>query len=171
MGLRELVRQYMLDNIKTEDFSNRTLARKMCEEKPEIFGEPSQKNIDRIRFTIRVLRGAAGVQNTRNTTKNPIFVRTEQKPSEYMAAFMAKTNNEGTKPKHWKLPNEHTKVLIMSDIHFPHHTMSALGAALDFGVQQHIDGIYLNGDIIDFKSISRWDKEPDTIRLADEIEI
>jgi predicted phosphodiesterase len=169
--LRGLVKQYILDNIKTDDFSNRTLARQMCEQQPEIFGEPTEKNIDRLRFAIRVVRDAAGSKHTRNRMKEPIFVREEQKPSEYMAAFMAKANYESNKPKHWTLPQEHAKVLVMSDIHFPHHTMSALGAALDFGIQQNIDGIYLNGDIIDFKSISRWDKEPDTIRLADEIEM
>ena len=136
--LTEIVEKYMSELVGT-DFANRTLARKIVDENPQYF-ENTPKVIESVRKAIRYRRNATGNKYRDRHPNAKLYERTEQKPSEYMASFMAKTNHECNKPKHWTLPQEHTKVLVMSDIHFPHHTMSALGAALDFGIQQHIDG-------------------------------
>lgn len=164
MELGELVDKY-LDQIKG-DFSNRTLARKIIEENPGLFLTSTQaardKEIERVRRAIRYRRGAVGKENMKYAESSGAlrkeFVRDEMKPSEYMREYMQK----GDSMAHpiWHLPKHFKKVLVLSDIHIPYHTLEAIETALDYGFNQGIDCIYLNGDVIDFAKISRWAKDP-----------
>jgi predicted phosphodiesterase len=52
------------------------------------------------------------------------------------------------------------KVGILSDVHVPYHDETAVRAAVDRLVDERIDALVLNGDIADFYSISRWEKDP-----------
>lgn len=61
--------------------------------------------------------------------------------------------------------------LNLSDIHLPYHSEIAVTAAIQHAKRKHIDWILLNGDIADFYSVSRWDKNPKKRNLAGEIEI
>ena len=162
--------EIVVDYIKsmTSDFNNRTLARKIVQENPHVF-EQTEKEVENVRGRIRQYRGASGESN-RKEFKNKLWVREEKKVSEYMADYMAKGEENDTPPI-WHLPPHLKKVLILSDIHIPYHVYDAVMAALDYGMEQGVDAIYLNGDIVDFKDISRWDKEPDAIRLHDEIDM
>ena len=65
-----------------------------------------------------------------------------------------------------KIPDGTT--LILSDVHVPYHDVDALECALS-----HIENptnIVLNGDAVDFFSVSRWDKDPDARDLAGELQ-
>jgi len=70
-----------------------------------------------------------------------------------------------------KLPDHIKKVGIMSDIHFPFHDMEALICAIKYLKQQEIDCLYLNGDIFDFYSISRHEKDKDLRDFPREVEM
>jgi len=61
--------------------------------------------------------------------------------------------------------------LILSDIHIPFHTISALTPALKYGLDRKANFIYLNGDIVDCYSISRFEKEKRLRDLNREIEM
>jgi len=52
------------------------------------------------------------------------------------------------------------RVGIMSDVHVPYHDEVAVQAAVDHIGEAGVSAILLNGDICDFYSISRWDKDP-----------
>lgn len=65
----------------------------------------------------------------------------------------------------YKIPGPN-KVLILSDVHVPFHDEQALQLALK-GSKPDI--ILLNGDQIDFYSVSRWEREPTTGLLQKEI--
>lgn len=58
------------------------------------------------------------------------------------------------------LPDEleiHAKnLLVLGDIHITSHDNTALAAAVNYGRQQNVDTILLNGDIMDFPTISRF---------------
>ena len=58
-----------------------------------------------------------------------------------------------------RLPNHLKKIGILSDIHFPYHSLQALTIAIKHLKDSSIDCLYLNGDIMDFYSISRHEKE------------
>jgi hypothetical protein len=49
---------------------------------------------------------------------------------------------------------------VLSDIHVPYHDETALRLAVEHCKESRIDALVLNGDIGDFYSISRWDKNP-----------
>jgi len=49
---------------------------------------------------------------------------------------------------------------ILSDVHVPYHSETAVRAAVEFLKGQHLAGILLNGDIADFYAISRYMKDP-----------
>jgi len=62
------------------------------------------------------------------------------------------------KPSFYDLPNQYQRILIISDIHIKYHDNDALRIALKYGYDNKCDTIILNGDIIDFAGISRFEK-------------
>jgi predicted phosphodiesterase len=70
-----------------------------------------------------------------------------------------------------KMPAGIKKVGIMSDIHFPFHDLDALLCAIKHLRDQQIDCLYLNGDIFDFYSISRHEKDKDLRDFPREVEL
>lgn len=97
--------------------------------------------------------------------------------------------DKGTKPivlipnrpyNPWKLPASdetvyspfelHSKrVLVLSDIHIPYHSIEALTAAFNFAKKENPDTILLNGDTIDFFQLSRFVKDPKARSFAFEL--
>jgi predicted phosphodiesterase len=56
---------------------------------------------------------------------------------------------------------ERTKITaVMNDIHIPYHDQRALAIALEYLRDIEPDTIILNGDIVDFYSVSRFQKDP-----------
>jgi predicted phosphodiesterase len=70
-----------------------------------------------------------------------------------------------------KLPTGCDKILYMSDVHVPFHTIEALTVAIKYGIDRGANCIYLNGDIADCYSISRFEKEKRLRNLNNEIEM
>ena len=69
----------------------------------------------------------------------------------------------------FKLPKTATDILLLSDIHIPYHNIEALTLALQYGMQHNVNTIILNGDLIDFYAISRFEKDPRKRDLAHEV--
>lgn len=63
----------------------------------------------------------------------------------------------------------HKRILVLSDIHIPYHSIEALTAALDFAKKEKPDAILLNGDTIDCFGLSRFCKEPNKRDFAGEL--
>jgi predicted phosphodiesterase len=160
---KEIIHDYL--DRQEGDFANRTLARKIVAENPGIF---RHKDIERVRSLIRTRRGANGDHHRKNCRVDERFVRDEMKPSEYMRQFISRAMPEPERD--WFLPAEIRKPLVLSDMHIPYHSESAIEIALDYGFKNGIDAIYLNGDIIDFYQLSRWRRDPTMPRARVEIE-
>jgi predicted phosphodiesterase len=60
--------------------------------------------------------------------------------------------------------------LILSDIHIPYHDKQALLVALEMGRKRKVNHVLLNGDIGDFYSVSRFEKNPEKRDVASEKE-
>lgn len=69
----------------------------------------------------------------------------------------------------YKLPKECNDILIINDIHLPYHSITALNVALKYGFEKKVNTILINGDLIDFYTISRFQKDPRKRNLANEI--
>lgn len=63
------------------------------------------------------------------------------------------------------------KILLINDVHIPYHDRNAVLTALTYGREQGIDTVYMNGDILDFYSVSRWSKNPDKPLMRREVQL
>lgn len=70
-----------------------------------------------------------------------------------------------------RIESDYKTVGILSDIHVPFHSMSAITTAIKHLREIKIDCLILNGDIMDFYSISRHEKEKDLRDFGKEIEM
>jgi len=61
------------------------------------------------------------------------------------------------------------RVLILSDVHIPYHQRDALILALETGRRAEVNMVLLNGDVVDFQSVSFWNKDPNTRDIVPEI--
>ena len=70
-----------------------------------------------------------------------------------------------------RITEDFKKVGVLSDIHVPYHSMSAIICAIKHLREEQIDCLILNGDIFDFYAISRHEKEKDLRDFPREIEM
>jgi predicted phosphodiesterase len=142
MTKKDICRSYIK---KFPNFPNAKLSRIILKENPLMFD-----NVENIRTMIRSITGNLG-QNK------------HKKDAEFHAP--PKTSNP------YKLPESDetdfkpyvikaTRVLVMSDIHIPYHSISALTAVFDYTKNMNIDAVLLNGDVLDFFGLSRYCKDP-----------
>jgi len=61
------------------------------------------------------------------------------------------------------------RLLVLSDIHIPYHSLEALTACFDFTKKEKPDAILLNGDVLDFFGLSRYAKDPKARSFAHEL--
>jgi predicted phosphodiesterase len=70
------------------------------------------------------------------------------------------------------LPKSSKKVLLLSDIHIPYQDNEAIEAAVNYGIEQGVDTVYLNGDILDFFGVSFHEKDArKRPRMSEELEM
>ena len=62
------------------------------------------------------------------------------------------------------------RLLVLSDIHIPYHSVSSLTIAFDWAKKQKPDAILLNGDTLDFFGLSRYAKDPKKRSFSSELE-
>ena len=61
------------------------------------------------------------------------------------------------------------RLLVLSDIHIPYHSIDALTCAFDYAKGEKPDAILLNGDTLDFFGLSRFAKDPKARSFAHEL--
>ena len=71
----------------------------------------------------------------------------------------------------WHLPKSISKVLLLSDIHFPYQDNKALTTALKYGQKEKVDAIFINGDLMDFYQLSFHERDPRCTDIAEELEM
>ena len=64
-----------------------------------------------------------------------------------------------------------TNLGICNDIHLPYHDKFAVQACFAEFKRRNVDGIYLNGDIMDMENVSRFEHAPNGRYLKDEIDV
>jgi predicted phosphodiesterase len=61
------------------------------------------------------------------------------------------------------------RLLVLSDIHIPYHSIDAISCAFDYAKGEKPDAILLNGDTLDFFGLSRFAKDPKGRSFAHEL--
>jgi len=72
--------------------------------------------------------------------------------------------------EHYHVPKQYKNWLVMSDLHFPYHSIRAITECLNYGIQKNIDAILINGDGMDCYQLSKFNPDPRKRNLAEEID-
>ena len=144
---------------KFKDTPSKTLARKLYNDNPGAF--TSETNCYTM---VRYYRGARGPRH-RMIVKDKSNIRPLENPANF------KWKLPPSKAKPW-VPFElnYTRTAIMSDIHVPFHDRKAIEAFVKNAKAFKPNAILLNGDICDFYSASRFEKNSSLSSLRDEVE-
>lgn len=68
-------------------------------------------------------------------------------------------------------PTGDHKILLLNDIHIPYHSLEAVRAAINYGREEQVNAVILNGDIMDLYQMSRFSKIPNKKTIRDELEL
>lgn len=140
-----------------------TLARKIFNENVELFS-----SVESVRTAIRYRRGQNG--STRKKTAESKYAENFSKPSEFHNPYNLPESDE-VNWEAFNIPLGVTKLGIMSDVHIPYHNIEAITACLNHFKEQGVNGLLLNGDILDFHGLSRFEKDPRKRGFSEELEM
>lgn len=124
-----------------------TLAKKIYKENDIAF-----KDVEACRTVVRILRGHAG----KKTSK----IKTLHKPKTNDTNPYKLPESDEKERKPFVLPTACNNILLISDLHIPYHSIDAITAALDYGKKEQVNTIIINGDLMDFYMMSRFEKDP-----------
>jgi hypothetical protein len=164
MNKSEIVRNYIEENKINDDFPTQTLARILMLEYPNLWS-----TLDVCRGCVKNVRGNNGSSKREkiNSPEKTKFYRENRDPAIVGREYNLNPIKIGLDDFIFK----HKKVLILSDIHLPFHNLDALKVAIQHGKNNNVDSVYLNGDILDNESLSRFLKDPKTVSFSEEREM
>jgi predicted phosphodiesterase len=151
-----IVREYRLKY--GMDMPTLTLAKLIYNENKELF-----TSVDNARSLLRYNEGKHGSRNKKRIKDKSLFMHQERSKNPWKLP-------ESDETKYEPFIIKAKKLAVLSDIHIPYHSITALSAALDFIQSEKPDAILLNGDTIDFYGLSRFMKDPRKRSVAHELQ-
>lgn len=158
----DVIKKYLdlyLEDLKLGKTSKRKLAQIIYADKPLLFKDPSS-----ILQLMRYIMGNNGKYSAKD--KKYHFKSTEKHGIKYLTIPESRAEQK----QDYILKNS-KKLLVFSDVHIPYHSVEALETMFEFADKQDIDAILINGDLLDFYGISRWDKDPSKPKMREEIDM
>lgn len=152
----ERVREYLK---KYPDLSKQALARKLLKDFPSLFD-----SLNNTRICINWHTGKSGKKSQKYS--DPIERNTTYSPTNPFG--VPESFEEERQP--FVLPKANNNILILSDFHIPYHNIKAINAAIRYGVSEKVNTVFINGDLIDFHSYSRFLKDPSKRSAKQEME-
>ena len=160
MTKRQVAREYRAEY--GMEMSTLKLARILRKKEPLLFND-----VEHARHVLRQIEGKAGEKSKKNSLSvAPEFVIEGDRPRNPYK--LPDSDEEEFKPFNIK---GHKKGLIINDIHLPYHSVSALTAMIESAKKEDPDFIFLNGDIVDFHSISFFMRDPRKKRFSEELDM
>ena len=130
--------------------ANLTLAKKLYKENKSVFTD-----IEDARNKIRYVRDASGKKHREQKGERSVrLYEIPESAADNWSPFF--------------IPKSIRKLGILCDVHIPYHDVNALKVACEH--MQGVDGILLNGDLLDFYALSRFEKDPRARSFAEELE-
>jgi hypothetical protein len=136
----------------------RAIARKLFDENKLLFGS--------FKLADLAVRYATGTLGKRNRKFAAIKIKTFDQSNPFDLPI---SDYEPIKP--FVIPTSILKLGILSDLHIPEHDHVALTVAIKDLKASKIDGLLLNGDILDMHAVSRHFKDPAKARVKKEFEL
>ena len=143
------------------DLPSLTLARLIYKHHRQLF-----TNLEAVRTAVRHRRGNIGSKLRAQAERTgPELLRPNGK-SGFTWEFP-----KSSAPSYTPFVLDDCRALVMSDLHVPFHNPDAIHAVVAEGKAQEVDLVLLNGDVCDFFSISRFDKNPAESSLKKELDL
>ena len=151
----KVVKEYLAKFPKSPTSS---IARKILLDNPLIFD-----SFEGVRNLVRYYRGAQG-KHGRKYVADKTHVGTTPVPK------IPKSSAEKHPPL--TLPLANNEILVISDFHVPYHDVAAIECAIRYGTNKKnkINTVILNGDIMDFYHMSRFEKDPRKRSIREEFD-
>ena len=111
-------------------------------------------SVESVRTMLRYIEGKTGKAH-RKSVENSEFLKSEERPKN--PYNLPESYQDERKP--FRLPMACNNILLISDLHIPYHDINAITIALDYGKQQKVNTIFINGDLIDNAQISRFERD------------
>ena len=144
---------------KYENFSTRAIARVLAKDYPLDFKENNARSI------VQHIRGENFFK------KATVKQRSENLKKQFMKRKFDLPESDYSKIENFIIPKGQNNILILSDIHLPYQDNEALNLALNYGIENKVNAIYLNGDTLDMYHGSRFVKDRRKRDLAYELEM
>lgn len=144
---------------KYENFSTRAIARVLAKDYPLDFKENNARSI------VQHIRGENFFK------KATVKQRSENVKKQFMKRKFDLPESDYSKIENFIIPKGQNNILILSDIHLPYQDNEALNLALNYGIENKVNAIYLNGDTLDMYHGSRFVKDRRKRDLAYELEM
>jgi predicted phosphodiesterase len=141
------------------DMPTHKLARIIYNENPLAF-----KDIEAARYKLRYIEGKCGEEQKKKVAKTKFVVDEARPVNPYGLPESDETVWEPYVLEGFK------HALVLSDIHLPYHSISAISAAIQYAKERNPDVIILNGDTLDCHRLSRFVKDPDKRNFAGELD-
>jgi predicted phosphodiesterase len=151
----EVAREY---RTKYPEKPSLALARIMYKENKKLY-----KDAEDARYILRYIEGKAGGKNKKCVSGSEFVTDAHRPFNPYKLPASDETSYEPYVIKGAK------RIFLLSDIHIPYHSISALSAAFDYGKKIKPDTIILNGDTLDFHGLSRFAKDPRKRSFSNEL--
>jgi Calcineurin-like phosphoesterase len=147
--LRSETTRKALESEKFRKFPRLKQARILFRDNPLVY-----RDVEDARGSLRYLAGKSGSHGRNNMGKYAGLIEVEDRPrNPYNLPASDETIYEPF------ILNGHKRIAVLSDVHVPYHSMSALTAVLDFCKKDKPDAILWNGDILDCFQLSRFVKD------------
>jgi len=138
----------------------KSLADKLYNENPLLF-----RDAEDARSLLRYHRGESG---TAKRKKSEFFK--ENGKVDKISTAPKMPDSYASEQKKFKLPIADNNILMISDLHIPYQVNSAVESAINYGVEHKVNTVFINGDLIDFHGMSRYETDPRKRSIKDEFE-
>ena len=113
------------------------------------------KDVEAARRVLRYIEGKVGNKERKKVLQSKYLMQTERPRNPYN---LPESYQDKRIP--FKLPTACNNILLISDLHIPYHDIDAITLALNYGVENKINTIFINGDLIDNHQVSRFERDP-----------
>ena len=109
-------------------------------------------------------------ESKKNSKVSPTAVRTPEEKKLAMRGISELPESDYQKTEAFIIPRGQNNILVLSDIHIPYQDNEALKLALNYGIENKVNAVYLNGDTVDMYQASRFIKDRRLRDLAGELD-
>ena len=124
-------------------------------------------SVEQVRGSVRRYRG----EMFKKSNVSLAAIRTPEEKKLAMRQLAELPESDYSRIEPFIIPKGQNNILVLSDIHLPYQDNEALKLALNYGIENKINAIYLNGDTIDMYQASRFIKDRRLRDLAGELEM